>query len=82
VISPHDVIRMLGECGFLAEDADPDEEFVLDSMTLVWLVHLLQEEHGITVGPDDEEDLASCTSAAELHRLLTRTTAKEVVHDA
>ncbi|MEU0414359.1 hypothetical protein ABZ307_42225 [Streptomyces griseorubiginosus] len=82
MISVNDVVRMLGECGFLAEDAAPDEEFVLDSMTLVWLVHLLQEEHGITVRPDDEEDLASCASAAELHRLLTRTTAKEVVHDA
>ncbi len=72
---------MLRDCGVLTEESQ-DDEIVLDSMTLVWLVHLLQEEHGITIQPDDEEELASCTSVGELHRRLTRTTSKEVVHDA
>ncbi|MEU8436241.1 hypothetical protein AB0F18_25730 [Streptomyces sp. NPDC029216] len=94
MISGQDVVRMLRDCGALTQDpgeaADSpdspdsavDEAFVLDSMTLVWLVHLLQEQHGITIGPDDEEELASCTSVSELHRRLTRATSREVAHDA
>ncbi|MFF3986704.1 hypothetical protein [Streptomyces sp. NPDC001797] len=82
MISVRDVVGMLRDCGVLTEDSADDEEFVLDSMTLVWLVHLLQEEHGITIRPDEEEELASCASAGELHGRLTRITSQEVVHDA
>ena len=31
----------------------PDEEFVLDSLALTWLVHLVEEEYGVLLDPAD-----------------------------
>jgi hypothetical protein len=78
--------RLLHDCGLLTTDSfDDDTELVLDSLTLVWLAHLLDEQHGLTVSVEDENGLVSCASVRELRRFLARTaegthTSAEILH--
>ncbi|MGW4733073.1 hypothetical protein ACWEQC_28510 [Streptomyces shenzhenensis] len=79
--------RLLRDCGLLTMDTwDDDTTFVLDSLTLVWLVHLLEEQHGITVPVEEEGNtLGSCTSVRDLRRFLAdragdRTAPPEILH--
>ena len=78
--------RLLRDCGLLTTDTfDDDTELALDSLTLVWLAHLLDEQHGIVVSVEDEDGLASCTSERTLRRFLTEradggTPLPEVLH--
>jgi acyl carrier protein len=65
--------QLLRDCGLLTTDTfDDDTELALDSLTLVWLAHLLDEQHGIVVSIEDEDGLASCTSVWALRRFLTQ----------
>ncbi|MER6531841.1 hypothetical protein [Streptomyces sp. NPDC001508] len=87
MITDESIGRLLQDCGLLTADTwDDDTPFVLDSLTLVWLVHLLEEQHGITVDFEDEQNaLGSCTSVRDLRRFLAdrageRTTPPEILH--
>ncbi|GHE68355.1 MULTISPECIES: hypothetical protein [Streptomyces] len=77
---------LLRDCGLLTTDSfDDDTELVLDSLTLVWLAHLLDEQHGITVSVEDENGLASCASVRDLRRFLAEAaegthTSAEILH--
>jgi acyl carrier protein len=72
VITDTDVAQLLRDSGQLLEDWDAETELALDSLTFVWLVHLLEERHGIVVGPEDEDELAASDSIGSLHRNLVR----------
>ncbi|MFF3328643.1 acyl carrier protein [Streptomyces sp. NPDC002888] len=39
----------------LPDDLDEDAELVLDSLGLVWLLHLVEERYGLVVKPSDED---------------------------
>ncbi|GAA3907655.1 hypothetical protein GCM10023084_69870 [Streptomyces lacrimifluminis] len=49
----------------LPEDLDEDAELVLDSLGLVWLLHVVEERYGLIVEPTDE-DIAGLTSLRRL----------------
>lgn len=49
----------------LPDDLGEDAELVLDSLGLVWLLHVLEERHGLVVEPSDE-DIAGLTSLRRL----------------
>ncbi|WLW53544.1 acyl carrier protein [Streptomyces sp. YU58] len=51
------------------DDLDEDAELVLDSLGLVWLLHVLEERHGLVVEPSDE-DIAGLTSLRRLTAYL------------
>ncbi|MFI9170780.1 acyl carrier protein [Streptomyces lincolnensis] len=51
------------------EDLGEDAELVLDSLGLVWLLHVLEERHGLIVEPSDE-DIAGLTSLRRLTAYL------------
>lgn len=51
---------------------DLDSPVVIDSFTLVWILHLLEERHGIQIAPEDEE-FPSSMSVRELHGYLAKT---------
>jgi aryl carrier-like protein len=74
VITREDIRRLLAENHtFLERGAvsDDDAEFALDSMTLIWLVHRLREEHQLDVDLDTV-DLNELTSVARIHHWLER----------
>ncbi|WP_344865623.1 hypothetical protein [Amycolatopsis ultiminotia] len=71
---------------------EPDDELrddarlALDSLTLVWIVHLLDERHGLAVDLD-EEDQGDFDSVDGIHgylrqRFPARVAAAEVPHGA
>lgn len=72
MITDDEVAGLLRESGQLLEEWDSDTELSLDSLTFVWLVHLLEERHGIVVGPDDEEELAASDTIGALRGNLDR----------
>lgn len=87
MIAETDVAKLLQDGGLPIETWDSDTELSLDSLTFVWLVHLLEERHGIVVGPEDEEELASSDSIGSLHRSLLRllpdgTAREEALHES
>ncbi|MFC4499352.1 MULTISPECIES: acyl carrier protein [Streptomyces] len=49
----------------LPDDLEEDAELVLDSLGLVWLLHVLEERYGLVVEPSDE-DIAGLTSLRRL----------------
>jgi len=49
----------------LPDDLDEDAELVLDSLGLVWLLHVVEERHGLVVELSDE-DIAGLTSLRRL----------------
>jgi acyl carrier protein len=51
------------------DDLGEDAELVLDSLGLVWLLHTLEERHGLVVEPTDE-DIAGLTSLRRLTEFL------------
>ncbi|KMS76493.1 hypothetical protein ACM01_04695 [Streptomyces viridochromogenes] len=53
----------------LPDDLGEDAELVLDSLGLVWLLHVLEERHGLVVEPSDE-DIAGLTSLRRLTEYL------------
>lgn len=54
----------------LPDDLDEDAELVLDSLGLVWLLHVVEERHGLVVEPSDE-DIAGLTSLRRLTQYLS-----------
>ncbi|NEA62873.1 acyl carrier protein [Streptomyces sp. SID12488] len=63
----------------LPDDLGEDAELVLDSLGLVWLLHVVEERYGLVVEPTDE-DIAGLTSLRRLTRYL-RTAQKEGARD-
>ncbi|MEU6227241.1 acyl carrier protein [Streptomyces sp. NPDC047042] len=59
----------------LPDDLDEDAELVLDSLGLVWLLHVVEERYGLIVEPSDD-DIAGMTSLRRLTAYL-RTAQKE-----
>jgi acyl carrier protein len=53
----------------LPADIEFDTELVIDSFTLVWLKHELEEQHGVIIEPQ-YEDLDSFTSINGIHAYL------------
>ena len=53
----------------LPDDLDEDAELVLDSLGLVWLLHVVEERYGLIVEPTDE-DIAGLTSLRRLTEYL------------
>ncbi|MFE9647985.1 acyl carrier protein [Streptomyces sp. NPDC006365] len=53
----------------LPDDLDEDAELVLDSLGLVWLLHVVEERYGLVVEPTDE-DIAGLTSLRRLAGFL------------
>ncbi|MFI1355265.1 acyl carrier protein [Streptomyces sp. NPDC020898] len=49
----------------LPDDLDENAELVLDSLGLVWLLHVVEERYGLVVEPTDE-DIAGLTSLRRL----------------
>ncbi|MGW1712180.1 MULTISPECIES: acyl carrier protein [Streptomyces] len=49
----------------LPDDLGEDAELVLDSLGLVWLLHVVEERYGLVVEPSDEE-IAGLTSLRRL----------------
>jgi acyl carrier protein len=49
----------------LPDDLAEDAELVLDSLGLVWLLHVVEERHGLVVEPSDEE-ISGMTSLRRL----------------
>ncbi|MFJ3914128.1 hypothetical protein EDE04_7462 [Streptomyces sp. 2132.2] len=54
------------------EELDADTPITLDSLALVWLQHVLDEEHGISIDPYGA-DLDFFTSARGISTYLART---------
>ncbi len=46
-----------------------DEAIHLDSLALTWLLHVLEERHGVRIDPDDPR-LAQFGSIAEIERTV------------
>jgi hypothetical protein len=53
----------------VSADIDYGSELVIDSFTLVWLKHELEERHGVVIDPQ-YEDLAKFTSIDGIHEYL------------
>ena len=53
----------------VSADMDYRSELVIDSFTLVWLKHELEERHGVVIDPQ-YEDLAKFTSIDGIHDYL------------
>ncbi len=62
----------------LPDDLDEDAELVLDSLGLVWLLHVVEERHGLVVEPSDEE-ISGLTSLRRLTAYLC--SVEEASHD-
>jgi len=72
LITRGDLERLLVESGITPEPGpDGADEFVVDSLTLVWLVHLLEERHGLAWEPE-EADLVEFTSVRGAQAVLAR----------
>lgn len=54
------------------DDLGEDAELVLDSLGLVWLLHVVEERYGLLLEPDDE-DIARLTSLRRLTEFLSGT---------
>ncbi|UUU34734.1 acyl carrier protein [Streptomyces sp. CA-210063] len=52
------------------DDLGDDAELVLDSLGLVWLLHVVEERYGLVVEPGDE-DIAGLTSLRRLTEFLS-----------
>lgn len=74
--SPEDIKAILVESAGsgLPADVDLDTELVIDSFTLVWLKHELDERHGIVIDPG-YADLESFTSINGIHAYVSKVSA-------
>jgi acyl carrier protein len=52
------------------DDLGDDAELVLDSLGLVWLLHVVEERYGLVLEPGDE-DIAGLTSLRRLTEFLS-----------
>ncbi|KFG05038.1 MULTISPECIES: hypothetical protein [Streptomyces] len=52
------------------DDLGDDSELVLDSLGLVWLLHVVEERYGLVVEPGDD-DIANLTSLRRLTEFLS-----------
>lgn len=57
------------------DDLGDDSELVLDSLGLVWLLHVVEERYGLVVEPCDE-DIANLTSLRRLTDFLSASAAE------
>ncbi|MGP3925988.1 hypothetical protein [Streptomyces sp. 8N616] len=72
MITRGDIERLLAESGITPEPGpEGSDEFVVDSLTLVWMLHLLEERHGIPWEPE-EADLVEFTSVSGAQTVLAR----------
>jgi acyl carrier protein len=72
VIAETEVVQLLEDSGLSLGAWDSDTELVLDSLAFTWLIHLLEERHGIVVAEEDEEQLGASDSVGALHHNLLR----------
>ncbi|CBG73977.1 conserved hypothetical protein [Streptomyces scabiei 87.22] len=56
------------------DDLGDDSELVLDSLGLVWLLHVVEERYGLVVEPGDD-DIANLTSLRRLTEFLSASAA-------
>jgi len=74
MITKDDVRRILADKRIFAvapEDLGEHTELALDSLSLVWLIHKLEEEHGIVLDPQGD-DFAEFTSVDRIHSYIAR----------
>ncbi|MFF5858369.1 hypothetical protein ACFY8B_22515 [Streptomyces sp. NPDC012751] len=72
MITETEVVRLLEDSGLSLGEWDSDTELALDSLSFTWLIHLLDERHGIVVAEADEERIGASQSVGALHRNLLR----------
>lgn len=68
MITKDEVRSILASCSSLglSESIEDDTQIVVDSYSLVWILHLLEERHGIILEAE-QVDAATLTSADALH---------------
>lgn len=74
MITKDDIKRILADKRIFAaapDDLGEDTELTLDSLSLVWLIHKLEEAHGIVVDPQGD-DFAEFTSVDRIHAYIAR----------
>lgn len=64
----------------LGTPVEPDEPFVLESLALTWLVHLLEERFGLDADPDDSR-MSGTTNEAAMWEYLSGLQPVGVVDD-
>ncbi|MFL5345025.1 MAG: acyl carrier protein [Hyalangium sp.] len=72
MITREDIKRLLLERKLYATvsgDLDFDAEIALDSMSLIWFLHGLEQEYGIQLAPEDS-DISQFTSINSIHRYI------------
>jgi acyl carrier protein len=73
LITREDIRRLLQEKRLFASAAEEelgvDTELVWDSMSLIWLLHGLEQEYGIQLSPEDGE-LGEFSSVRKIHRYI------------
>ncbi|WP_406529963.1 hypothetical protein [Streptomyces sp. I8-5] len=73
MISLEDVQDMVTECLNLDDriTVEVDSAITVDSFTLVWIQHLLEEKHDLEIQPQ-RSDLADFTSVRAVHAYLLK----------
>jgi acyl carrier protein len=72
VITREDIKRLLLERKLYASvpgDLDFDAELAFDSLSLIWFLHVLEQEYGIHLSPEDS-DFNEFTSVNSIHRYI------------
>lgn len=72
MIAKAEIRRLLADKNIFAHtiaDLDDDAALTMDSLAVVWLVHRLEEEYGISLDPAEVEPE---TSVNRLHAILSR----------
>jgi acyl carrier protein len=75
MITLENVKGVMAECLSMSDgpvEIDLDSPIVIDSFTLVWILHLLEERHDIVIAPE-HADFPSSMSAREFHGYLAET---------
>nr|AKC92648.1 putative acyl carrier protein [Amycolatopsis sp. SANK 60206] len=75
MITVEDVKGLMTECLSMSDglvEIDLDSPVVIDSFTLVWILHLMEERHGIVIAPE-QADFPSTMTVREFHGYLAAT---------
>ncbi|MET7575516.1 acyl carrier protein [Streptomyces sp. NPDC005492] len=75
MITRENVQELVIEClsmGGEPVEVDVDSTIVVDSFSLVWLQHVLEERYDLVIVPD-RSDMESFTSVKALHEYLAKT---------
>jgi acyl carrier protein len=75
MITLENIKGIMAECLSMSDGPvaiDLDSPIVIDSFTLVWILHLLEERHNLEIAPEDA-DLPSSMSARDFHEYLAKT---------